>query len=86
VGTLKVLLVSSFVLAGVCLALAVYHYVRVRRDARGRGEGMVSPTPLWGVFPQPYTARGRRHQRLFYAFFAVFVVLCVVLLAGGGPF
>jgi len=86
VEALNLLLVSSFVLAVVCLVIAAYHFVRVRRDARGRTEGVVSSTPLWGVFPQAYSARGRRHQRLFYVFFAAFVVLCVVLLAGRGAF
>jgi hypothetical protein len=76
---MKFLLVSAMVLSIVCLALALFHWVRLRRDLKhGRGD-MVTQRPMWLEFPRAYTSQGRHHQRRFFIYFIVFVLLFIGL-------
>lgn len=76
---MKFLLVSAMVLSIVCLVLAVFHWVHLRRDLKSGSKGMVTQRPVWGEFPRPYTKQGQRHQRRFFVYLVVFVVLLILL-------
>ena len=76
---LRILLLAVFGLSLACLVLALYHYLRMRQDARRAPEESVTQRPLWLEFPRAYTQQGKRHQRRFFAYFVVFVVLFVAL-------
>ncbi len=76
---MKVLLVSAMVLSILCLGLALFHWVRLRRDLKDESSGISTQRPMWLEFPRAYTNQGRHHQRRFFVYFVVFVVLLVVL-------
>ena len=76
---MKILLVSAMVLSIVCLGLALFHWVRLRRDRKHGPENMVTQRPMWLEFPHAYTSRGRHHQRQFFIYFIVFVLLLIGL-------
>ena len=83
---MKFLLVSAMVLSIVCLGLALFHWVRLRRDLKHGPGDMVTRQPMWLEFPRAYTRQGRHHQRRFFTYFIVFVLLLVglfVLLEAG---
>jgi len=83
---MKFLLVSAVVLSLVCLALALFHWVRLRRDLKHGPKNAVAQRPLWLEFPRAYTSQGRHHQRRFFVYFVVFIVLLIglFLLHGTG--
>jgi hypothetical protein len=74
---MKFLLVSAMVLSMVCLALALFHWVRLRRDLKNGPRDVVTQRPMWLEFPRPYTNQGRHHQRRFFVYFVVFVFLLI---------
>ena len=76
---MKFLLVSAMVLSIVCLGLALFHWVRLRRDLKHGAGDMVTQRPMWLEFPRPYTSQGRHHQRRFFIYFVVFVLLSIGL-------
>ncbi|MDX1434269.1 MAG: hypothetical protein R3286_17645 [Gammaproteobacteria bacterium] len=76
---LKILLIAAFGLSLVCLVLALYHFLRMRQDATRAPEESARQRPLWLEFPRAYTLQGRRHQRRFFGYFVVFVVLFIAL-------
>ena len=83
---MKFLLVSAMVLSIVCLGLALFHWVRLRRDLKHGPGDMVTRQPMWLEFPRAYTSQGRHHQRRFFTYFIVLVLLLVglfVLLEAG---
>jgi hypothetical protein len=79
-------LVSAIVLSIVCLGLALYHWIRLRRDVDDGPKIAVAQRPLWLEFPRAYSNQGRHHQRRFFIYFVVFVVLLIglFLLYGAG--
>jgi heme/copper-type cytochrome/quinol oxidase subunit 4 len=79
VEALKFLLIAAFGLSLVCLLLALYHFLRMRQDAKRAPQEVVTQRPLWLEFPRAYTHQGRRHQRRFFTYFVVFVVLFITL-------
>ena len=83
---MKFLLVSAMVLSIVCLGLALFHWARLRRDLKSGANNAVTQRPIWLEFPRAYTKQGRHHQRRFFVYFIVFVVLLVglFLLHGTG--
>lgn len=83
---MKFLLVSAMVVSVVCLVLALYHWVRLRRDLKGGPREAVTQRPIWLEFPRAYTSQGRHHQRRFFVYFIVFVLLLIGLfvLHGAG--
>jgi len=83
---MKFLLVSAMVLSVVCLALALFHWMRLRRDLKHGPKNAVAQRPMWLEFPRAYTNQGRHHQRRFFVYFVVFIVLLVglFLLHGAG--
>lgn len=74
---MKFLLVSAIVLSLVCLGLALFHWIRLRRDLKSGPREAVSQRPMWLEFPRAYTKQGRHHQRRFFTYFIVFVVLLI---------
>ena len=76
---MKFLLVSAMVLSIVCLGLALFHWIRLRRDLTNGPKNAVTQRPLWLEFPRAYTSQGRRHQRRFFVYFVVFVLLLIGL-------
>ena len=74
---MKFLLVSAMVLSIVCLGLALFHWIRLRRDLKNGPLDAVTQRPMWLEFPRAYTKQGRHHQRRFFAYFIVFVVLLI---------
>jgi hypothetical protein len=83
---MKFLLVSAMVLSIVCLALALFHWVRLRRDLKNGPREIVTQRPMWLEFPRAYTNQGRHHQRRFFVYVIVFVLLLIGLfvLHGAG--
>ena len=83
---MKFLLISAMVLSVVCLALALFHWVRLRRDLKHGPKNAVAQRPMWLEFPRAYTNQGRHHQGRFFVYFVVFIVLLVglFLLHGAG--
>ena len=83
---MKFLLLAALVLSIVCLVLALFHWVRLRRDLRERHDGVATQRPMWLEFPRTYTRQGRHHQRRFFVYIIVFIVLLIVLffLHGSG--
>lgn len=83
---MKFLLASAIVLSVVCLALALFHWVRLRRDLRDGSRDVVTQKPMWLDFPRAYTNQGRHHQRRFFVYFIVFILLLIGLfvLHGAG--
>lgn len=81
---MKFLLVSAMVLSIVCLVLAVFHWVHLRRDLKKGAAGIARQRPVWLEFPRAYTRQGRHHQRRFFVYLAVFMVLLIVLLVTHG--
>lgn len=83
---MKFLLLAALVLSLVCLALALFHWVRLRRDLKERHDGIATQTPLWLEFPRAFTRQGRHHQRRFLVYIIVFIILLIVLfvLHGAG--
>ncbi|TFH50690.1 MAG: hypothetical protein E4H01_01710 [Lysobacterales bacterium] len=81
---MKFLLVSAMVLSMVCLALALFHWVRLRRDLKNEPQEVVTQRPMWLEFPRTYTNRGRHHQRRFFVYFIVFVLLLIGYFALNG--
>ena len=83
---MKFLLVSAMVLSIVCLCLALFHWIRLRRDLHNGPNHAVTQRPLWLEFPRAYTNQGRHHQQRFFTYFVVFVVLLIglFLLHGAG--
>lgn len=81
---LKLLLICAIVLSIACLVLAVFHLVHLRRDLKDGSRSISSQRPLWLEFPRAYTSQGRRHQRKFFVYLGVFVVLVIVLLVYDG--
>jgi len=79
VEAMKFLLVSAMVLSIVCLGLALFHWARLRRDLKSGANNAVTQRPMWLEFPRAYTKQGRHHQRRFFVYFIVFVVLLVGL-------
>lgn len=76
---MKFLLVSAMVLSIVCLGLALFHWIRVLRDLKNGPKDVVTQRPLWLEFPRAYTNQGRHHQRRFFIYFLVFVLLLIGL-------
>ena len=74
---MKFLLVSAMVLSIVCLGLALFHWIRLRRDLKNGPRDAVTQRPMWLEFPRAYTKQGRHHQRRFFAYFIVFVLLLI---------
>ena len=81
---MKFLLASAIVLSVVCLALALFHWVRLRRDLRNRSRGVVTQKPMWLDFPRAYTNQGRHHQRRFFVYLVVFILLLIGLFVFHG--
>ena len=83
---MKFLLVSAVVLSVVCLTLALFHWVRLRRDLKNGSRDVVTQKPMWLDFPRAYTNQGRHHQRRFFVYFIVFILLLIGLfvLRGAG--
>ena len=77
---MKFLLISALVLSIGCLVLALFHWGKLRRDLRDAPKGVTKQRPLWLEFPRAYTRQGRRHQRRFFVYLSVFVILLIVLL------
>ena len=81
------LLAAALALSIVCLALALFHWVRLRRDLKNGRRDVAAQKPMWLDFPRPYTSQGRHHQRRFFVYFIVFVLLLIglfVLHGAGG--
>ena len=76
---MKFLLVSAMVLSVLCLGLALFHWLRLRRDLKHGSRDMVTRQPMWLEFPRAYTSQGRHHQRRFFTYFIVFVLLLIGL-------
>jgi len=76
---MKLLLVSVLVLSIVSQALAFFHWLRLVRDPNDGPENTVTQRPLWLEFPRAYTSQGRHHQRHFFIYFVVFVLLSIGL-------
>jgi uncharacterized protein involved in cysteine biosynthesis len=76
---MKFLLVCAMVLSIVCLVLAVFHWVHLRRDLKKGSTGIATQRPVWLEFPRAYTRQGRHHQRRLFVYLAVFIVLLIVL-------
>lgn len=83
-AALKLLLISAVVLSIACLVLAVFHLMRLRQDRKDGSRAVSSQRPLWLEFPRAYTSQGRSHQRKFFVYLAVFLILIVVLLVSDG--
>ena len=83
-AALKLLLICAIVLSIACLVLAVFHLVHLRRDRKSGSSAVSSQRALWLEFPRAYTSQGRRHQRKFFVYLAVFVVLIILLLVYKG--
>jgi len=87
---MKFLLASAMVLSVVCLGLALFHWLRLRRDLKNNLKNgpteVAKQRPMWLEFPRAYTNQGRHHQRRFFIYFVVFVLLLIVLfvLHGAG--
>ncbi|NIW01011.1 MAG: hypothetical protein GWN21_02035 [Gammaproteobacteria bacterium] len=77
---MKFLLICALVLSIVCLVLAVFHWTHLRRDIAKQATDIATQRPLWLEFPRAYTHQGKRHQRRFFAYFVVFVLLAIILL------
>lgn len=77
---MKFLLLAALVLSIVCLALALFHWMRLRRDLKDRHDGVATQSPMWLEFPRAYTRQGRHHQRRFFVYIVVFVVLLILLV------
>lgn len=85
-AALKLLLICAIVLSIACLVLAIFHLMHLRRDRKGGSPAVSAQRPLWLEFPRAYTSQGRRHQRKFFVYLAVFMVLVIVLLFSNGTF
>ena len=83
-AALKILLIAAIVLSISCLVLAIFHLLHLRRDLKDGSSSVSTQRPLWLEFPRAYTTQGRRHQRKFFIYLAVFMVLVVVLLIFNG--
>lgn len=83
---IEFLLICAMVLSVACLILALFHWLQLRRDLKNTSQGIASQRPMWLEFPRAYTRQGRHHQRRFFVYIAVFVVLAIVLfvLEGAG--
>lgn len=81
---MKFLLISALVLSVACLALALFHWLALRRDVKGGPREVVRQKPMWLEFPRAYTRQGRHHQRRFFVYLVVFLLLLIVLLAAHG--
>ncbi len=83
---MKILLASAIVLSVVCLTLALFHWVRLRRDLKDGSRDVVTQKPMWLDFPRAYTNQGRHHERRFFVYFVVFILLLIGLfvLHGAG--
>lgn len=77
---MKFLLLSALVLSIACLVLALFHWGQLRRNLKDSSKGVSKQRPLWLEFPRAYTKQGRRHQRRFFVYLGIFVVLLIVLL------
>jgi hypothetical protein len=77
---MKFLLASALVLSIACLALALFHWVRLRRDLKNNQRDIATQSPMWLEFPRAYTSQGRHHQRRFFVYLIVFVILLIGLL------
>ena len=78
-AAMKFLLASALVLSIVCLGLALFHWIRLRRDLKNSPAETVTQRPMWLEFPRAYTKQGRHHQRRFFAYFVVFIILLIGL-------
>ncbi len=76
---MRFLLASAIVLSVVCLALALFHWARLRRDLKDGSRSVVTQKPMWLDFPRAYTNQGRHHQRRFFVYFVVFIILMIGL-------
>jgi len=83
-AALKLLLICAIVLSIACLVLAVFHLMHLRRDEKDGSHAVSSQRPLWLEFPRAYTGQGRRHQRKFFIYLAVFLVIVVLLVLSNG--
>ena len=83
-AALKLLLICAIVLSIACLVLAVFHLIHLRRDRRSDSQAVSAQRALWLEFPRAYTSQGRRHQRKFFLYLAVFIVLVIVLMVYNG--
>ncbi len=83
---MKFLLASAIALSVVCLTLALFHWVRLRRDLKDGSRDVVTQKPMWLDFPRAYTNQGRHHERRFFVYFVVFILLLIGLfvLHGAG--
>jgi len=83
---MKFLLASAMVLSIVCLGLALFHWLRLRRDMKNSPTEVAKQRPMWIEFPRAYTNQGRHHQRRFFIYFVIFVLLLIALfvLHGAG--
>ena len=81
---MKFLLASAIVLSVVCLALALFHWVRLRRDLKDVSRDVVAQKPMWLDFPRAYTDQGRHHQRRFFVYLVVFILLLIGLFVFHG--
>jgi len=81
---MKFLLAAALVLSIVCFALALFHWVRLRRDLKNGPRDVATQRSMWLEFPRAYTSQGRHHQRLFFIYFVVFVLLLIGLFVVHG--
>ena len=83
---MKFLLASAIALSVVCLTLALFHWVRLRRGLKDGSRDVVTQKPMWLDFPRAYTNQGRHHERRFFVYFVVFILLLIGLfvLHGAG--
>ena len=72
------------VLSIACLALALFHWVRLRRDLKDGSRDVVTQKPMWLDFPRAYTDQGRHHQRRFFVYLVVFILLLIGLFVFHG--
>jgi hypothetical protein len=86
VEAMKFILVCAMVLSIVCFGLALFHWIRLRRDLKSGPRGVAEQRPMWLEFPRAYTRQGRHHQRRFFIYLLIFVVLLIGLfmLQGAG--
>ena len=81
---MKILLASAMVLSVMCLALALFHWIRLRRDLKDGSGDIVTQKPMWLEFPRAYTNQGRHHQRRFFVYFVIFILLLIGLFVVHG--
>lgn len=74
------LLICALVVSVVCLVLALFHWIHLRRDLGKGSTDVATQRPMWLDFPRAYTRRGIHHQRRFFVYLVAFVLLAILLL------